>query len=174
MTLFTSSLNIGSRGCHLIHWIFENLFIITKCIMTDESKFNTNRTFQKEAPKYYQWFKYFYRLSRFFKLYGVLLFLGYCIVILLKTYRDESDLKVAALNKMTVSQLMQNIETIHKLRVHYKVNIAMLICDLAICLNENNIYLRTLGLRMNRGVEGIMGMISSSLFLWSLHRFKSV
>jgi hypothetical protein len=42
------------------------------------------------------------RISRIFWLLGLTMFLIYCIKTLRKTYTDESDLKVAALNKMTV------------------------------------------------------------------------
>ena len=45
---------------------------------------------------------FFKRISIFFWLLGLISFLMYCIKILRKTYIDESDLKVAALNKMTV------------------------------------------------------------------------
>ena len=53
-----------------------------------------------------EWFR---QLSRIFWLLGLLLFLIYCIKTLRKTYTDESDLKVAALNKMTVKQMKDNL-----------------------------------------------------------------
>lgn len=44
----------------------------------------------------------FRAMARTFWLLGLAMFLIYCIKTLRKTYTDESDLKVAALNKMTV------------------------------------------------------------------------
>lgn len=41
-------------------------------------------------------------ISRVFWFLGLSMFLIYCVKTLRKTYTDESDLKVAALNKMTV------------------------------------------------------------------------
>ena len=40
---------------------------------------------------------------------GISVFLVYCIKVLRKTYTDESDLKVAAVNKMTVMQVKENL-----------------------------------------------------------------
>jgi hypothetical protein len=48
-------------------------------------------------------------LSRWFWLIGLALFLIYCCKTLRKTYTDESDLKVAALNKMTVREVKENL-----------------------------------------------------------------
>jgi len=47
------------------------------------------------------------------------MFLIYCIKTLRKTYTDESDLKVAALNKMTVKQFKENLKIICNLRRDY-------------------------------------------------------
>jgi hypothetical protein len=52
---------------------------------------------------------YFRTLSRKSWLIGILLFLIYCVKVLRKTYTDESDLKVAAVNKMTVRQVKENL-----------------------------------------------------------------
>jgi hypothetical protein len=49
------------------------------------------------------------KLSKLFWLIGLALFLAYCCKTLRKTYTDESDLKVAALNKMTVKQVKDNL-----------------------------------------------------------------
>ena len=49
------------------------------------------------------------KLAKYFWLAGLSLFLLICCKILRKTYTDESDLKVAALNKMTVQQVMDNL-----------------------------------------------------------------
>lgn len=40
---------------------------------------------------------------------GQLLFLIYCVKTLRRIYTDESDLKVAALNKMTVKQFQESL-----------------------------------------------------------------
>ena len=58
----------------------------------------------------------FRKVSRVFWLFGLATFLIYCVKTLLKTYRDESDLKVAALNKMTVKQVRENLQIICNLR----------------------------------------------------------
>jgi hypothetical protein len=44
----------------------------------------------------------FKKLARIAWLIGLSTFFVYCVKILRKTFIDESDLKVAALNKMTV------------------------------------------------------------------------
>lgn len=46
------------------------------------------------------------KLSRKAWLIGISLFLVYCVKILRKTYTDESDLKVAAVNNMTVKEVI--------------------------------------------------------------------
>jgi hypothetical protein len=57
--------------------------------------------------------KYFFRrLSRKCWLIGIILILIYCAKILRKTYTDESDLKVAALNKMTVREVKENLKSL--------------------------------------------------------------
>ena len=58
-------------------------------------------------------------MSRKFWLIGISMFLIYCVKILRKTYSDESDLKVAAVNKMTVRQVKENLHIICKLRRDY-------------------------------------------------------
>jgi hypothetical protein len=100
------------------------------------------------------------------------MFLIYCIKTLRKTYTDESDLKVAALDKMTVQQLKQNLEIISQLRSDYWLNFNRALYDLLICLNENELPFHILGKRLNRGVEGVFGMASSLIYLWSLLKFK--
>ena len=67
------------------------------------------------------------------------MFLIYCLKTLRKTYTDESDLKVAALNRMTVKELKQNLQVICKLRYDYWLNFARALSDLMICLNENGL-----------------------------------
>ena len=90
----------------------------------------------------------------------------YCIKTLRKTYTDESDLKVAALDKMTVLDLKKNLDIITKLRHDYWLNLIRAISDLMICLNENEIPMNVLGKRLNNGVEGLFGMTSSLIYLY--------
>lgn len=100
------------------------------------------------------------------------MFLIYCIKTLRKTYTDESDLKVAALNKMTVKVMMENLEIICKLRRDYQMNFVRAVSDLIICVNENNLPFLILGKKMNYGVEGIFGMISSLIYLYGFASMK--
>lgn len=81
----------------------------------------------------------FRQIAKVFWLLGLLMFLIYCIKTLRKTYTDESDLKVAALNKMTVKQMKDNLQIICKLRRNYQMNFARAMSDLIICLNENDL-----------------------------------
>ena len=62
----------------------------------------------KSVPRSMRWHllqKKFWQISRIWWLMGICMFMIYCIKTLRKTYTDESDLKVAALDKMTVQQL---------------------------------------------------------------------
>ena len=95
----------------------------------------------------------------------------YCVKTLRKTYTDESDLKVAALDKMTVDELRQNLEIISKLRFDYWLNLFRAIGDLMICLNENEIPINIVGKRLNNGVEGFVGMASSAIHLYTNLRY---
>lgn len=127
------------------------------------------------VPKCPQWDKLqkkFWQLSRIFWLFGIIMFMIYCIKTLRKTYTDESDLKVAALDKMTVQQLKENLEIISALRADYWLNFNRALYDLIICVNENELPSQILGKRMNRGVEGVFGMASAIIYLWSLLKFK--
>lgn len=113
-----------------------------------------------------------WKISRLWWLLGLTMFLVYCIKTLRKTYTDESDLKVAALNKMTVSELKDNLQIISKLRGDSWVNFNRALSDLFICVNENNLPMNILGKRLNGGVEGLFGMASSVIYLYSLFGFK--
>ena len=93
-----------------------------------------------------------------------------CFTTIRKTYRDESDLKVAALNGMTVKQVMQNLRTIEKLRVDYLLNLYRAIFDLIICTNELDLFHKVLGKRLNVGFEGAFGMSAALIHLYSLRR----
>jgi len=100
------------------------------------------------------------------------MFMIYCVKTLRKTYTDESDLKVAALDKMTVRELKENLRIISELRHDYWLNFYRALSDLLICLNENNLPMNILGKRLNPGVEGFFGMSSSIIYLYSLLKFK--
>ncbi len=89
-----------------------------------------------------------------------------------KTFTDESDLKVAAVNKMTVREVKENLQIITKLRRDYQLNFVRVFSDLVICLNENNIPFKVLGKRINEGVEGVAGMLASFIYLYGLFTSK--
>ena len=86
---FSKVTNILSHTFYLVHWLFENVYILSKIC-----------SFKKIWPSFD--IERFRRVSRGFHLVGLALFLVYCCKTLRKTYTDESDLKVAAINKMTV------------------------------------------------------------------------
>jgi len=112
----------------------------------------------------------FRKFSRIFWLAGLTLFLIYCAKTIRKTYTDESDLKVAALNKMTVRQVKENLTIIVKLRHDYWLNFARALLDFFICLNENDLPFTVLGKRLSPGVEGAFGMASAIIYLFGLKR----
>lgn len=118
------------------------------------------------------WSNFFRRVSRAFWLGGIMTYLTYCIKTLRKTYTDESDLKVAALDTMTVKELKQNLIIISKLRHDYWLNLFRTLSDLLICLNENELPIQIFGKRLNAGVEGFFGISSSLIYLYSLLKFK--
>lgn len=86
---FSKVTNILSHTFYLLHWLFENVYILAK--ICNLQKIWPNFDIDK-----------YKRVSRGFHLVGLALFLVYCCKTLRKTYTDESDLKVAAINKMTV------------------------------------------------------------------------
>ena len=86
---FSRIMNISSRGFYFLYYALDNLYIYGKC--TSIHKRTTNFSLEKLR-----------QLSRIFWFLGLLLLLIYTIKTIRKTYTDESDLKVAALNKMTV------------------------------------------------------------------------
>jgi hypothetical protein len=107
-------------------------------------------------------------LSRRFHLIGQLLFLIYCVKTLRRTYTDESDMKVAALNKMTVKAFQENLAHIESLRKDYLLNLIRAFCDFAVCLNENDIPERMFGIKLNQGVEGVFGIASAIVYISGL------
>ena len=48
------------------------------------------------------------------------------------------------------------------------MNFARAMSDFLICVNENNLPFNILGKRINLGVEGILGMLSASIYLYGL------
>lgn len=150
---FSLVMNILSRFFYLVHWLFDNLYILLKL--------------SQAAP--FDWVR---QMSRRCWLIGISLFLVYCVRVLRKTYTDESDLKVAAVNKMTVREVKENLAVICKLRRDYQLNFARVFSDLIVCLNENNVPFRVLGKRVNQGVEGFFGMLAAVIYLYGLYTSK--
>ena len=109
-------------------------------------------------------------MARIFWLSGLSLFIIICCRIIRKTYTDESDLKVAALNKMTVKNVMENLEIICKLRHDYWLNFARALLDLFICVNEIDLPFRVFGKRLSPGFEGFFGMNAALIYLYTLKR----
>lgn len=72
----------------MLYWLFDNIFILSKACSLDKTKGFPLAGFRKIAKVCW--------------MAGLSLFLIICCKIIRKTYTDESDLKVAALNKMTV------------------------------------------------------------------------
>lgn len=131
--MFGKVLNIASRAFYFVFFLLDNIYIILKMV-------------NGANPKTRDLIKY---LARRFQLVGQLLFLIYCMKTLRQIYTDESDLKVAALNKMTVKQFQDNLQVIGELRNDYLMNFGRAFCDFVICLNENDLPLRMFGIRMN-------------------------
>lgn len=161
---FTLITNVVSRSCYFMHWLFDNIYILTK-IMNVQVSLSGERSKDARVDKLSILCR---QISRVWWLFGIITFMIYCLKTLRKTYTDESDLKVAALDKMTVLELKQNLLIISKLRHDYWLNLARAISDLCIVCNENEIPLNLLGKRLNKGVDGFFGMMSSSIYLFSL------
>ena len=151
-----------------MHFLFDNFYILSKITNVSTDKDGTH----VRNPRWVVWANLARQISRVWWLFGIVTFMIYCIKTLRKTYTDESDLKVAALDKMTVIELKQNLQIISRLRRDYWLNLTRAISDLAICLNENDLPLNLLGKRLNNGVDGFFGMLSSSIYLYSLLKFK--
>lgn len=122
-----------------MYWLFDNLYIMIKIL-------NVKRVMSKGqlvfVPRNLNWDilqRKFWQMSRIWWLMGIIMFMIYCIKTLRKTYTDESDLKVAALDKMTVQELKQNLEIISALRADYWLNFNRALYDLIICVNENEL-----------------------------------
>lgn len=154
---FSQIMNIASRFFYMFHWLFDNVSVTLKLINSSVLGYDKD---------------HFRLLSRKCWMIGISVFLIYCIKVLRKTYTDESDLKVAAVNKMTVKQVKENLQIICKLRRDYQLNFIRGFCDLMIALNENNVPFQVLGKRMNTGVEGIFGVVASFVYLYGLFTSK--
>lgn len=155
---FSIIINILSRLFYLFHWLFDNMFIIMKL---SDTEFPSFTGITRDALK---------KLSRKSWLIGISLFLVYCVKILRKTYTDESDLKVAAVNKMTVREVKENLQIMTKLRRDYQMNFARVFSDLVVCVNENDLPFKVLGKRINHGVEGTFGMLAALIYLYGLSK----
>lgn len=141
----------------MMHWLFDNISIVIKMTGVKTGQYDRD---------------YFRTLSRKCWLIGILLFLIYCVKVLRKTYTDESDLKVAAVNKMTVRQVKENLQIICKLRRDYQLNFIRVFSDMIIAMNEVNLPLNVLGKRVNSGVEGFFGVLASFVYLYGLFTSK--
>ena len=64
--------------------------------------------------------------------------------------------------------MQDNIKIITSIKKDYKLNLVRALCDLAICLNENDLPRIIFGIRINQGVQGIFGVISAFIYLISL------
>lgn len=148
--------NILSRSFYLFYWLFDNIYIFSKSLNLHNSHYVPLRAIRK--------------LSKIFWMAGLSLFLVICCKIIRKTYTDESDIKVAALNKMTVKQVMDNLRIIEKLRHDYWLNFFRALLDFLICTNELDLFYKILGKRLSPGFEGVFGMSSALIYLYSLKR----
>jgi hypothetical protein len=53
------------------------------------------------------------------------------------------------------------------------LNFARVFADLIICVNENDLFFRVLGKRINQGVEGFFGILAAWIYLYGLFTSKS-
>ena len=103
---FTLITNATSRAFYLLFWLFDNLYIVTKLLNVSAESGRTGVfDFKPSSERLAQWSNRFWKISRVWWLLGIIMFMIYCVKTLRKTYTDESDLKVGAINKMTVDQL---------------------------------------------------------------------
>ena len=142
----------------MLYWIWDNIYIFSKVCCLD-------RFYPKAFPLHK-----IQKLARVCWMIGLSLFIIICCKIIRKTYTDESDLKVAALNKMTVKNVMENLEIICKLRHDYWLNFARALLDFFICVNDIDLPFRILGKRLSPGFEGFFGMNASLIYLYTLKR----
>ena len=141
-----------SRVAYMVMWIFENLYTLC-CIEVLRPQLKG----------------LFFGISRSAWALGLFVYLVYCLKTLRKTYNDESDLKVNAVDNMTVGEMLKNLNTIVKLRYDYNMNLGRTFSDLLICLNELRLPYYLLGIQMNDGVEGVFGILSATIFITCLY-----
>ena len=99
---FSMVFNILSRLFYMFHWFFDNIYILMKLMDIKSAERDLAKSLSRKC-----WF------------IGVAIYLVYCTKVLRKTYTDESDLKVAAINNMTVRQVKEYLNIIIKLRRDY-------------------------------------------------------
>ena len=155
---FLKLTNIASRFFYMLYWFTDNIHILMKVLNLNKIYPTVHLSHKVKTCAKYFW------------LAGLSLFLLICCKIIRKTYTDESDLKVAALNKMTVQQVMDNLKIIGKLRDDYWLNFSRAFLDLIICLNEVDLPFKVLGKRLSPGFEGVFGMGSALIYLYGLRR----
>ena len=69
--------------------------------------------------------------------------------------------------------MQEGLEAIKIMRSDYLLQFGRALCDFVISINHNDLYHVIYGVRMNHGVEGILGMMSAVLYITSLLRNKS-
>ena len=143
--------NVGSRGFYSLRWLVDNLYVLSKI------GFGPKRSTA-----------FFKVVSRQLWLMAILCYLVYCIYTVRKTYNDESDLKVAAVEFMTVKDVRDSLRKIGSIRRENTLNMIRTIADLFVCLNELRFFTIVLGLPLNDGVEGFSGILSGLIFLRQL------
>ena len=156
-------MNVISRSCYFLHYLFDNFYIISKIMNVRTDKMGINHVRSDILSK---WTRRAYKFSRIWWFFGIISFLLYCLKTMRKTYTDESDLKVAVLDKMNVIELKKNLDIISKLRKDYWLHLIRTAADGMICMNENEMPMNVLGKRLNGGVEGVFGMTSSLICLY--------
>ena len=87
---FLKLTNIASRFFYMLYWLMDNVHVLMKVLNLNKIYPTVHLSHKVKTCAKYFW------------LAGLSLFLLICCKIIRKTYTDESDLKVAALNKMTV------------------------------------------------------------------------
>ena len=152
---FSLVVNVCSRAFYCVRYLFENIYTIAKAC--NVHYYCPNFPLRK-----------FKQLSRTMWLIGLALFLIYCTKVLRQTYKDESDLKVAALNRMTTKEVLDNLQIICKLRQSYWLNFSRALLDFIVCFEENDLPSLMLGKRLNPGFEGLCGIGSAAIYLFGL------
>lgn len=82
---FTVITNVISRACYFIRYLFDNIYILLKIMCPGNIRMQSLSLYARF-------------ISRIWWLAGIVTYLIYTFKTLRKTYTDESDLKVAALD----------------------------------------------------------------------------